>query len=213
MWFKKICTLSLILFFANVNYAQLITINAFGKYITKGKEPNTSTIKPVQSRAVDSVVSGKLNFQNVASTTRADFSLPLSYLTVTSLFGQRYHPILHYNKLHAGIDLRANYEAVFAFAEGIVTKAGYDAYSGNYITILHGCGKEKLTSVYAHLSSLNVMVGDVVQAGQIIGISGNTGYSTAPHLHFGLKLDNKVLDPLPVLKYLLQQFNMSWLNQ
>src|SRR4051794_30738063 len=183
------------------------------KIYYKGKEPNASTIKPVQSQASDSVVSSKLKSQNVVSTTRADFSLPLSYLTVTSLFGQRYHPILHYNKLHAGIDLRANYEAVFAFAEGIVTRAGYDAYSGNFITILHGCGSEKLTSVYAHLSSLNVKVGDVVQVGQIIGISGNTGYSTAPHLHFALKLDNKVLDPLPVLKYLLQQFSMSQLSQ
>ena len=115
--------------------------------------------------------------------------------------------------MHAGIDLRANYEAVFAFAEGIITKAGYDAYSGNFITILHSYGKEKLTSVYAHLSSLNVKVGDVVQAGQIIGISGNTGYSTAPHLHFALKLDSKVLDPLPVLTYLLQEFNMPRLNQ
>src|SRR5689334_16490924 len=165
MYFSKICTLSLILFFANVVYAQLITINAFGKYITKGKDSNTSTIKPVQSQAVDSVEISKLKSRNNASTIRANFSLPLSYLIVTSLFGQRYHPILHYNKLHAGIDLRANYETVFAFAEGIVTKAGYDAYSGNFITILHGCGKEKLTSVYAHLSSLNVMVGDIVQAG------------------------------------------------
>ena len=154
MWSKKICALSLILFFANVDYAQLITINAFGKYITKGNESNASTVKLVQSRAVDSTVSGELKSPNIIGATRADFSLPLSYLTVTSLFGQRYHPILHYNKLHAGIDLRANYEAVFAFAEGVVTKAEYDAYSGNFITILHGCGKEKLTSVYAHLSSL-----------------------------------------------------------
>jgi murein DD-endopeptidase MepM/ murein hydrolase activator NlpD len=215
MWFKKICTLSLILFFANVDYAQLITINTFGKYVTKGKGSDSSTVKPVQSQAqaFDSPVSCELKSPNIINITRADYSLPLSYLTVTSLFGQRYHPILRYNKLHAGIDLRANYEAVFAFAEGIVTKAGYDAYSGNFITILHGCGSEKLTSVYAHLSSLNVKVGDVVQAGQIIGINGNTGYSTAPHLHFALKLDNQVLDPLPVLKYLLQQFNASELNQ
>lgn len=213
MWFKKICALSLILFFANVDYAQLITINAFGKYVTTGKVSNASTLKLEQLGEVDSLVSSKLKSRNLDSTIRADFSLPLSYITVTSLFGPRYHPILHYNKLHAGIDLRANYEAVFAFAKGIITKAGYDTYSGKFITILHGCGKEKLTSVYAHLSALNVKAGDVVQAGQIIGISGNTGCSTAPHLHFALKLDNKVLDPLPVLKYLLQEFNMSPINQ
>lgn len=212
MWFKKICTLSLILFFANVDYAQLITINAFGKYVTTGKVSNTSTIKKAQPQTVDSLVSSELKSHNSTGATREDFSLPLSYLTVTSLFGHRYHPILHYNKLHAGIDLRANYEAVFAFAEGIVTKAEYDAYSGNFITILHSCEKEKLTSVYAHLSALNVKIGDIVQAGQIIGISGNTGYSTAPHLHFALKLDNQVLDPLPVLKYLLQQFSISQSN-
>src|SRR5690349_6113624 len=126
MWFKKICTLSLILFFANVDYAQLITINALGKYITKGKESNASTKKPVQSRAVDSFSSSELESQSNIAIKGEGFSLPLSYLTITSLFGQRYHPILHYNKLHAGIDLRANYEAVFAFAEGIITKAGYD---------------------------------------------------------------------------------------
>ena len=138
--------------------------------------------------------------------------MPLFNLTVTSLFGQRYHPILYYNKLHVGIDLRANYEAVFAFAKGIVTRAGYDTYSGNFITISHNYGKEKLTSIYAHLSYRNVKIGDVVQAGQIIGITGNTGYSTAPHLHFALKLDDKALNPLPVLKYLLQ-FNVTRLNQ
>lgn len=213
MCFKKICTLLLILSFANVDYAQLTTINASGKYVTRGKRNDIFAIKSVKSSVTDSVVSNALNGQDKVSNTRVEFSLPLSCITVTSLFGQRYHPILHYNKLHAGIDLRANDEPVFAFAEGIVTEAGYDAYSGNFITILHSCGKEKLTSVYAHLSSLNVKVGDIVQGGQIIGISGNTGYSTAPHLHFALKLNNKVLDPLPVLEYLLQQFNVSRSNQ
>lgn len=213
MCFKKICTLLLILSFANVDYAQLITINASGKYVTRGKANDTFAIKSVKSSVLDSVVSNGRIHQDIASNTRAEFSLPLSYITVTSLFGQRYHPILHYNKLHAGIDLRANDEPVFAFAKGLVTKAGYEAYSGNYIAILHGCGRDKLTSVYAHLSSFTVKTGEVVQAGQMIGISGNTGYSTAPHLHFALKLDNKVLDPLPVLEYLLQQFNIPRLNQ
>lgn len=213
MCLKPLCTILLTFFLAKVDYAQLITINALGKYVTGGKKSNVSLTSSTQSDTTVNV-SGKPISASSIDSTKNKFSLPLSYLMVTSLFGQRYHPILHYSRLHAGIDLRASYEGVFAFAEGIVIKAGYDVHSGNFITILHGSyGKEDLTSAYAHLSYLNVGVGDLVQAGQVIGISGNTGSSTAPHLHFALRINNKSIDPLPVLRCLLQQFNMYQLNQ
>jgi murein DD-endopeptidase MepM/ murein hydrolase activator NlpD len=209
MYRKSICIISIILLFTNVDYAQLITINAFGKTINKSKSPQKDKVV-VQPKVIDTINNNKMGMSN--EDREYEFALPLGFLTVTSAFGQRFHPIYHCEKLHAGIDLRASYEVVYAFASGVVSQATYNRKSGNYITILHGA-KGSLSSIYAHLNYLNVKVGEIVKAGQIIGISGSTGASTAPHLHFALKVDNTPIDPFPVLKLIIQCVRSHQLDQ
>ena len=132
----------------------------------------------------------KRTFRNV--------SAPLnSALFVTSDFGERFHPILQRETLHAGIDLKANFGIVNAIADGIIVKEDYDTRSGNYIVIEHGNGIE---SIYCHLSKFLYRPGDLVFAGDRIAVSGATGAATAPHLHFAIKENGKFIDPLPLLK-------------
>jgi murein DD-endopeptidase MepM/ murein hydrolase activator NlpD len=138
-----------------------------------------------------------LTNKTVGRTFR-NVSAPLnSALFVTSDFGERFHPILQRETLHAGLDLRANFEIVNAISDGIIVKEDYDTRSGNYIVIQHGNGIE---SIYCHLSKFLCRPGDLIFAGDRIAVSGATGAATAPHLHFAIKENGKFIDPLPLLK-------------
>lgn len=106
---------------------------------------------------------------------------PLRSLIITSGAGRRVHPLTGKWTLHQGIDLRAYFESVYAVMDGVVGKAGYDERSGFFIRLIHS---PQITSSYAHLSEIKVKEGEAVKAGQVIGISGNSGTSTGPHLHF-----------------------------
>lgn len=128
-------------------------------------------------------------------------SMPLKEIEFTSSFGWRVHPIEKVVKHHEGVDLKAYYEPVFAFGDGWVARTGWDKSSGKYIVLGHGDGK--LESTYAHLGAIWVRPGEAVESGQIIAISGNSGRSTAPHLHFGLQWNGESLDPGPVLEVLV----------
>ena len=83
-----------------------------------------------------------------------------------------------------------------AIAMGIIIKQGHDARSGKYIVIDHGNGIE---SVYCHLSKFLHEPGAIVLAGDEIGVSGETGMATGPHLHFAIKENGKYVDPLPLI--------------
>ncbi len=111
-------------------------------------------------------------------------SLPLRRLMVTSPRGLRKHPVYGKTAMHNGIDLRAHYDSVFSIMEGIVVANGHDHRSGLWIQVLHS---GRLKSTYAHLSRIMVQTGQTVKSGECIGMSGNSGASTAPHLHFKIK--------------------------
>jgi murein DD-endopeptidase MepM/ murein hydrolase activator NlpD len=111
-------------------------------------------------------------------------SLPLRRLMVTSPRGLRKHPVYGKTAMHNGIDLRAHYDSVFSIMEGIVVAIGHDHRSGLWIQVLH---TGRLRSTYAHLSRSMVQIGQTVKSGECIGMSGNSGASTAPHLHFTLQ--------------------------
>ncbi|MDQ2757283.1 MAG: M23 family metallopeptidase, partial [Actinomycetota bacterium] len=104
---------------------------------------------------------------------------------ITSEYGQRYHPILHYWKLHTGTDFGvACGTPVYAAADGTVISAGWGGGDGIRVVIDHGIvSGVDLASTYNHLSRL-VVTGGRVSRGQLIAYSGNTGYSTGCHLHF-----------------------------
>ncbi len=129
---------------------------------------------------------------------RAQLSLPLDHLVITSAFGLRTHPVTKRLNFHGGIDLKAHYESVYAILDGRVLSTGSDSILGKYIKIAHG----KLQSVYGHLSQIWVEKGAFVNSGAKIGWSGNTGRTSGPHLHFSLLLNQKKLNPALILNQL-----------
>lgn len=124
-------------------------------------------------------------------------SYPLKSIHVTSPYGKRNDPFTGKSAKHKGLDLRANNEDVYAMLFGKVEKIGNDKRLGLYITLRHG----DYTVSYCHLSKVLVKKDDVIQPGQPVAVSGNTGRSTAPHLHITLKRGRKTLNPAILFDY------------
>ena len=113
---------------------------------------------------------------------------------ITSYFGPRPRPTPGASTDHKGVDIGApTGSAIVASAGGRVTTSRYSSSAGNYIVISHGNG---MSTVYMHCSALYVSVGDVVSRGQKIAAVGSTGYSTGPHLHFGVIKNGVYVNPL-----------------
>ncbi|MDR1796213.1 MAG: peptidoglycan DD-metalloendopeptidase family protein [Clostridiales Family XIII bacterium] len=120
-----------------------------------------------------------------------EYILPIKDKDVTSLYGQRW------GRTHEGIDFGADVGTpVYAADTGKVTSSGYLAGFGLCVEIDHG---EGVTTLYAHLSESFVEVGEKVEQGDVIAKSGNTGYSTGPHLHFGIYIMGESVNPAPYL--------------
>ncbi len=117
---------------------------------------------------------------------KSNVSLPLRRLMVTSPRGLRKHPVNGKPAMHNGIDLRAHYDSVFSVLDGVVLNVGYDHRSGRWIRIAH---PGSLRISYAHLSHILVKKGQAVKSGECIGISGNSGKTTGPHLHLSLNFN------------------------
>lgn len=119
-----------------------------------------------------------------------------SYCTyITSRQGPRVHPITGEYKNHGGTDIGASYgSAIYAADSGKVVSSsdGWNGGWGNYVMIDHGNGMQTL---YAHMSSRAVSVGQTVKRGQTIGYVGSTGMSTGPHLHFEMYVNGSRIDP------------------
>jgi len=114
---------------------------------------------------------------------------------VTSLYGTRKHPVHQVYIKHNGTDIRAAYGSnVYAADGGTVITATYSSSYGNYVVIDHG--SNGMTTLYAHMSKLNVRSGQSVSKGDIVGFAGSTGTSTATHLHFEVAVNGERQDPL-----------------
>ncbi len=118
---------------------------------------------------------------------------PVPGATIVGCFCYRTSPDVEF---HKGIDLDADYQAVRASAAGTIASANYDGSYGEKIVIDHGNGYQ---TWYAHLSRIDVAVGQTVYKGEHIATSGNTGFSTGPHLHYQLMHDGVPIDPAPYL--------------
>lgn len=115
---------------------------------------------------------------------------------ITSGFGMRYHPILHYERFHAGLDFGAPYGSpIVAAANGQVVAAGWAGGYGHEVQIAHGGG---VVTLYGHMSSIAAQPGETVRQGQVIGYVGSTGLSTGPHLHFEVRVNGRAVNPLDV---------------
>ncbi|MBQ8783798.1 MAG: M23 family metallopeptidase [Clostridia bacterium] len=116
---------------------------------------------------------------------------------ITSYFGGRTDPISGESDTHNAIDIAVDEgTCVSAAWDGVVTKTGNDSIRGNYIWLVHKNGNE---TFYCHCSQILVNEGTVIRAGETIAFSGNTGYSTGPHLHFAVKENGEYVDPLDYL--------------
>lgn len=162
------------------------------------KEWKDSMIQWIGSREMDI----KPNF-----SSKQKIAMPIKgELRVTSAFGMRKHPILGKRKMHNGTDFACQYAHVYAVLDGVVSKVGWDANGGgNYIKINHF---NTFETAYLHLSQSYYQVGEKVKAGYIIGKSGNSGNSTAPHLHFSVKRNGKFINPQQFLNDLIQTNNL-----
>jgi murein DD-endopeptidase MepM/ murein hydrolase activator NlpD len=115
---------------------------------------------------------------------------------ITSYFGYRYHPILHFTRFHAGIDIGAGWGSpIVAAGDGQVIGAGWGGGYGREVQIAHAGG---LVTVYGHMSDIVASAGSYVHAGQLIGYVGSSGLSTGPHLHFEVKQAGTPVNPLAV---------------
>ncbi|MFM8552199.1 MAG: M23 family metallopeptidase, partial [Nitrospiraceae bacterium] len=112
---------------------------------------------------------------------------------VTSGFGQRIAPFTGLPAVHDGLDIGAPPNApVHAPAGGLITAVGFDAKMGNMVAIEHGFGLE---TQYGHLAKAMVKQGQKVKRGDLIGLDGNTGLSTGPHLHYMIKVNERPVNP------------------
>ncbi|MEZ4270029.1 MAG: M23 family metallopeptidase [Myxococcota bacterium] len=126
---------------------------------------------------------------------------PLPATGITSLFGPRRHPVYNTSRFHYGVDLEAPYGSpVGAIYSGYVVFAGWQGGHGRTVVIEHTLGFE---SRYSHLSQIIVSTGMRVAMGEAVGLVGNSGLSTGPHLHLELTRWNAHVDPLDYLGSLI----------
>ncbi len=137
----------------------------------------------------------KVSSNAAGATSTGGFFFPLAWSNgVTSAYGQRVHPIYGYNGFHYGVDLGAGMNtAIYATKSGTVTASTYGEANGYYVTINHGDG---YSSLYAHMVSNEVSVGDYVKQGDLIGHVGTSGWSNGPHLHFEILYNGSNVNPM-----------------
>jgi murein DD-endopeptidase MepM/ murein hydrolase activator NlpD len=135
---------------------------------------------------------------NGRSKRRSFLAAPLAFSRVTSTFKMRFHPILKTWRRHNGVDYGApTGTPVRTVGDGVVDFAGWQNGYGNVIIIKHSGDR---STVYAHLSRIDVKRGQHVEQGLRIGAVGSTGWATGPHLHFEVKLHGQQQNPLTVAK-------------
>lgn len=152
------------------------------------------------SKALSSLILGLLIVLFIAFPSEAiRYSLPSSFVypvmapKLSSDFGMRRHPVRRSIRHHEGVDLAApNGAQVRAVAGGTVVFADpYKGY-GNLIVVKHN---DSLTTHYGHLQKILVSPGQKIKPGEVIGVVGETGITTGPHLHFEIRFDGRSQDP------------------
>jgi murein DD-endopeptidase MepM/ murein hydrolase activator NlpD len=155
---------------------------------------------PGEAQTADSSRASKGGYYTLdgQSLRRAFLASPMEFSRITSGFKMRLHPILNVMRAHQGVDYGApTGTAVRSVGDGVVEFAGVQNGYGNIILLKH---RNNHTSVYAHLSRLNVRKGQAVSQGQAIGAVGATGWATGPHLHFEFRVNGIYRDPLTVAR-------------
>jgi murein DD-endopeptidase MepM/ murein hydrolase activator NlpD len=178
--------------------AKKATINQLLKELEDKQDQYESQLDTLNSKmeALDDEIAAKQKEydQQIAAgqiqfNTGSGWVWPLDgFYTITSRFGPRTHPITGIYSNHLGTDIRASYGTPIKSAKGgVVITSTYNSSYGNYVVVNHGNG---VTTLYAHMSSRAVSVGQVVTQGQVLGYVGSTGSSTGNHLHYEVRVNN-----------------------
>ena len=174
-----------------VNGVQIFegTITKVGGVETERKESKPPEVLTEKKDKI--IIVGTAERPKTAAT--GTFIKPLEYFTMTSGFGPRW------GRHHNGVDLAVRHGTPFVASDGgKVVRAGWYGGYGMCIDIDHGNGN---MTRYGHCSAIYVSVGDLVYQGQTIGLVGNTGWSTGPHLHFEVYIDGVRRDPEAYVKF------------
>lgn len=152
----------------------------------------------IESVSLDEVYDMAVNKQQRLASMPAIMPVAKNRCKLVSGFGSRYHPILHYRRMHTGVDFAApKGTPIYASADGTVTTAGRDGkgLSGYGITVVvnHGYGFQTL---YAHMNDVKVKSGQKVKRGELIGHVGSTGLSQGPHLHYEVIQNGTKVNPV-----------------
>lgn len=135
---------------------------------------------------------------NGHSKTRSFLASPLAFSRVTSGFAMRFHPVHKTWRAHLGVDFGApTGTPIRSVGEGVVTFAGWQNGYGNVIQVQHSADR---STVYAHLSRIDIKRGQRIEQGQKIGAVGATGWATGPHLHFEFKVGGRQVDPMQIAR-------------
>ena len=176
------------------NYSKKVVNESYDykQIYTKIKSFN---IKTIEEEATDFIEKAKAKItggKTIKEKIENQFQLPVEG-KITSSYGSRVHPIDKSKKFHEGIDIDVSENTdVKASFDGKIKDSGEDKTLGKYIVIDHGEGIE---TKYGHLNSILVEKGKGVKKGDTLGKSGNSGKSTAPHLHFELLYMGESKDP------------------
>ena len=196
-----------------INTIERLDLQKYDKMVIKqmraeGKTVGTETNPRVATSAA------------ISSEPNGLYSMPVKrdeFMLITSPFGMRMHPIDHVRKMHNGIDISTHKDNLLATENnGKVIKAGFDSKGGgNFVKVEYNRPDgSKTIATYCHLSQIDVKVGDTVNAGQKIGVSGSTGKSTGDHLHFAIDQiasdgSSRKVDPASYLAEIAQKGNIQ----
>ena len=173
-----------------------ITWSATGKllaadFVNNGRSYSAMWFKDGQGKGAYFGLDGQ-------SKKRAFLASPMEFSRVTSGFSMRMHPILNTWKQHKGVDYGApTGTPIRAVGDGVVEFAGWQNGYGNVVEIRHGNGRSTL---YAHMSRIDVKKGQRIDQGMRVGAVGSTGWATGPHLHFEVKLNGVQQNPVLMAK-------------
>ena len=151
----------------------------------------------VQSLSFDEVYKMASTKKDRMDHVPAIMPLAKNSCSVISGFGTRYHPILHYRRMHTGVDLSAKTGTpIYATGDGVVKVAGRSDDMGGYgiaVLIDDGYGYQ---SLYAHMSEVKVRQGQSVKRGELLGLVGSTGLASGPHCHYEVWLNGNKVNPV-----------------
>ena len=181
-----------------VFYVVYETLEAEGEPLRTGKLLSAEIVNDKKTYDAvwfqDSGRKGSYYTMNGGSLRSAFLASPVPYSRKTSGFGMREHPILHTQRAHKGVDYSAPAGTpVISVSDGVVLESGFQGGFGNTVIIKHNA---RQSTVYAHLSKINVRKGQSIKQGDLVGAVGSTGLATGPHLHFEFRINGQHVDPL-----------------